>query len=241
MNWIATETGVRIVGGLAFLFILYSVWMGQMSAKGLPDGYTNPVLALELVKRGADIEQIFEAKAANECDVREFLTTSTHKDFGYILVYAIFFVALGLLLSRMNFSWAGWVGWLAATCAVVAAVQDVIEDLGMLKAINGQASNALANSIRYPSLAKWSFLFVFSLLVGLLLIARRDLFVIPAVCFLLAALLGLIGVISNLLQPKFYPVFPAALGLMGLGVVILSVAFIFAPEKLLTKFPPLAS
>jgi len=36
-------------------------------------------------------------------------------------------------------------------------------------------------------------------------------------------------------------VFPAALGLMGLGVIILSVAFIFSPEKLLTRFPPLAS
>jgi hypothetical protein len=238
MKWMVMKTEIWIVAVLGFLFILYSVWMGQMCAKGLPDGYSNPVLALELVKDGRDIKKIL---AAEDGEALKFVRKSTYKDFGYIFVYALFFVCLSLLLSGMDFSWARWTGYLAATCAVVAAVLDVIEDLGMLKAINGQASDSLANSIRYPSLAKWSFLFVFSLLVGLLLVARWDLFVIPAVCFLLAALLGLIGVISNLLQPKFYPAFPAALGLMGLGIIILSVAFIFSPEKLLTKFPPLAS
>jgi hypothetical protein len=236
MKWMVMKTEVWIVAGLGFLFILYSVWMGQMCAKGLPDGYTNPVLALELVKDEADIKKIM---AAEEGEALIFVRKSTHKDFGYIFVYALFFVCLSLLLSRMSFSWAGWVGWLAAACAVVAAVLDVIEDLGMLKAINGQASDSLANSIRYPSLAKWSFLFVFSLLIGLLLIARRDLFVIPAVCFLLAALLGLIGVISNLLQPRFYQAFPAALALMGFGTIILVVAFTFCPEKLLNRFPSL--
>jgi len=173
--------------------------------------------------------------------VQKFLRKSTYKDFGYILVYAIFFVALGLLLSRMNFSWARWVGWLAAACAVVAAVLDVIEDLGMLKAIKGQASDSLANSIRYPSLAKWALLFVFSLLVGLLLIARRDVFVIPAVLFLLTALLGLMGVIFNLLRPSFYWMFPAALLDLGLGVIFLAIAFSFWPAKFLNKLPPLTS
>jgi hypothetical protein len=236
MKWVVMKTEVWVVAGLGFLFILYSVWMGQMCAKGLPDGYTNPVLALELVKDGRDIEKIM---AAEDGEARKFLRKSTYKDFGYIFVYALFFVCLSLLLSRMNFSWAGSVGWLAAGCAVLAAILDLVEDLGMLKAIAGDASDPLANSIRYPSLAKWSFLFVFSLLIGLLLLARRDLFVIPAVCFLLAALLGLICVISNLLQPKFYPAFPAALALLGFGTIILTVALTFGPQKLLNKFPSL--
>src|SRR5207249_795927 len=148
------ETKIRVIAGLAFLFILYSVWMGQMTAQGLPDRYSNPVLALELVKNGADIKTIVGPEGG---DVRKFLRKSTTKDFGYIVVYAMFFVALSLLLSRMNFSWARWVGWLAAACAVLAAILDVIEDLGMLKAIKGQASDSLANSIRYPSLASGLF------------------------------------------------------------------------------------
>ena len=237
MNWVATETGVRIVGGLAFLFILYSVWMGQMTAKGLPDCYTNPVLALELVKDGADIKKIM---AAEEGEARKFVKKSTYKDFGYIFVYALFFVCLSLLLSRMNFSWAGSVGWLAAGCAVLAAILDLIEDRGMLRAIAGGSSDSLANSIRYASLAKWTFLFSFSLLVGLLLIARRDVFVIPAVLFLLTALLGLMGVIFNLLRPSFYWMFPAALFDLGLAVIFLAVAFTFWPGTLLNKFTALS-
>jgi hypothetical protein len=50
------KTKIRAIGGLAFVFIVYSLWMGQMKAEGLPGGYRNPVLALELVKNGADID-----------------------------------------------------------------------------------------------------------------------------------------------------------------------------------------
>ena len=229
-----TETEIRIVGGLAFFFIAYSVWMGQMTVTGLPDNYDNPVLALELVKDGKDINAIVGHQDGAVC---KFLKRNTYKDFGYILIYAVFFVSLSLLLGRMNFSWAGWVGWLAAACAILGAVLDLIEDRAMLKAIAGEASDSLANNIRYASLAKWSFLFIFSFLVGLLLIARRDLFVIPAVLFLLAALLGMTGVILNLLRPRFYWMFPAALVDLGLGVIFLAVALTFWPGKFLDKFP----
>ena len=238
MDYTVTQQEIMIVGGLAFLFILYSVWMGQMSAEGLPDGYRNPVLALELVKNGGDIKKIMEAE---EGKAREFVRRSTYKDFGYIVVYALFFISLSLLLSRMNFPWARSAGWLAASCAALAAVLDLVEDRGMLKAIAGDASDSLANSIRYPSLAKWGLLFSFSLLVSLLLIARRDAFAIPASFFLAAALLGLSGVILNLLRPRFYWTFSAALLSIGLGVIILAVAFTFCPDKLLNKFPSLTS
>jgi len=237
MDYLATEPGIRIVAGLAFFFILYSVWMGQMTAQGLPDDYRNPVLALELVKNGPDIKKIVEAKPVNAEDgsVRDFLRRSTYKDFGFILVYALFFIALSLLLSRTNLSWARGAGYLAAVCAALGAIMDLIEDRGMLKAIAGEASDSLANSIRYPSLAKWGLLFLFSLIVGLVLSARRDLFLFPAVFFLLAALLGLAGVLQNLLRPKFYLTFPGALASMGVGIVILAVAFIFCPDKFLDK------
>src|SRR6266567_3805197 len=162
-----TQTEIQVIAGLAFLFILYSVWMGQMVAQGLPDGYRNPVLALELVKNGKDIEQILSAEGGRAF---EFVKKSTYKDFGYILVYAVFFISLSLLLSREDFSWTRLVGWLAAGCVAVAAVLDLIEDRGMLRAIAGAASDSLARSIRYPSLAKWAFLFIFSLLAAEILL-----------------------------------------------------------------------
>jgi len=233
MNWIAFETEIRMVGGLAVLFTLYSVWMGQMSARGLPDGYRNPVLALELVKNGEDIKRIVSAEDGK---AREFIRRSTYKDFGFIFVYALFFVALSLLLSRMDSSWAKFVGWSAAACALLAAILDLIEDRGMLKAIAGEASDSLADSIRYPSLAKWSLLFVFCLLIGMLLLARREVFVISAIFFIVAALTGLYGVFLNLFRPRFYLTFPAALICLGVGVIILAVAFAFWPNKLLNTF-----
>ena len=237
VDYLVTEPGIRIIGGLAFLFILYSVWMGQMTAQGLPDDYPNPVLALELVKNGPDIKKVFDARPvkAEDGSVRDFLRRNTYKDFGFIFVYALFFIALSLLLSRTNLSWAKWAGYLAAGCAALGAIMDLIEDRGMLKAIAGEASDSLANSIRYPSLAKWGLLFLFSLIVGLVLSARRDLFLFPGVFFLLAALLGLAGVVLNLLRPKFYSTFPGALASMGAGIVVLAVAFIFCPDKFLDK------
>jgi hypothetical protein len=195
------------------------------------------VLALELVKNGRDIKQILEGKPciAEDGSVRDFLRRSTYKDFGFIFVYALFFITLGLLLSRTNLSWAKWAGYLAAACAALGAIMDLIEDRGMLKAIAGEASDSLANSIRYPSLAKWALLFLFSLIVGVVLSARRDLFLFPAVFFLVAALVGLGGVLLNLVRPKFYSTFPMALASMGAGIVILAVAFVFGSDKFLDK------
>jgi hypothetical protein len=230
-----------LLGGWRFFSSCTRCGWGRITAQGLPDNYSNPVLALELVKDGAGIKEIMESE---EGRAREFVRRSTYKDFGYICVYALFFILLSLLLSQMNFSWARWVGLLAAACAALAAVLDLVEDRGMLKAAaapTGSATDSLADSIRYPSLAKWAFLFIFSLLVGLLLIARRDAFVIPALCFLVASLLGLSGVVFNLLRPKFYWMFPAAMAAMGIAVVILSVALTFCPDKLLNKFLSLTS
>ncbi len=232
MEYAVTEQAIRIVGGLAFLFIMYSVWMGQMKAQGLPDNYSNPVLALELVKDKADIKKIVKPESG---EVTEFLRRSTYKDFGFIFVYALSFIALSLLLSQMNSGWMRYVGWLAAAGAALAAILDLVEDRGMLRAIAGEASDSLANSIRYPSLAKWGLLFIFALLVGILLLARRDFFVIPAVFLFVAAILGLCGVFLNLFRPWYYWTFPVATRSLGIGVLILAVTFAFWPAKLLTK------
>src|SRR5688572_16054880 len=119
---------IRLVGCLGFLFIFYSLWMGRLKIQGLPGGYGSPVLALELVKNGADIDAINRAEGGKAL---AFIRSSLCKDYGYIFVYTFFFVFLSLLLSRMNFSWARRVGWVAAACAVLAAVLDLIENRGM--------------------------------------------------------------------------------------------------------------
>ena len=109
----------------------------------------------------------------------------------------------------------------------------------MLKATStpaGAATDSLANSIRYPSLAKWALLFVFCLLVGVTLSRRQGWLLIPGLAFLIAALLGLSGVTLNLLSPKFYWMFPASIGLLGLGIICIAITFTLWPQKVLNKF-----
>ena len=231
MNWMATENAVRIIGILGFVFVLYSLWMGQMSASGLPDCYTNPVLALELVKSGADIDQINRAEGGKAHD---FVETNTKKDYAFIVIYVLFRAALGVMLSRTTRVWSRVTGIAAAGSAILGGLLDVVEDRGMLMALKlneDHATNALANSIRFSSLAKWALLFGFALLIGLLLLQRRDIFFIPATLFLLAAALGLTGVLCNLLQPNFYWMFPAAIISMGLASVFVTITFAFWPLK----------
>ena len=228
------EGQIRVVGILAVLFSLYSIWMGQMSAPGLPSGYTNPVLALELAANGSEIDAINRFEDGNE-----FIKKHIPKDFGYIGIYVVFFSCLALLLTELNTDWAKYLSVGAVGCAVLAGLFDVIENLGMLKAIStpaGLATDALANSIRYPSLAKWALLFVFCLLVGVTLSRLQGWFLIPGLAFLIAALLGLSGVTWNLLNPKFYWMFPASIRVLGLAIICIAITFTLWPHKVLNKF-----
>jgi hypothetical protein len=230
------ESQIRVVGILAVVFAVYSVWMGQMKARDLCAGYTNPVLALELAASGAEIDAINRSEGGESS---AFIKKQLSKDFGYIALYVVLFSCLALLLTELSSDWSKYFGLGAIACAVLAGVFDVIENLGMLKAVStpaGTASNPLANSIRYPSLAKWALLFVFCLLVGLTLFKLSGWLLIPGVAFLLAALFGLSGVAMNLLSPKFYWMFPAAIGLWGLAIICIAITFTLWPHKILNNF-----
>jgi hypothetical protein len=236
MNWMTIESQIRVIGILAVLFTLYSLWMGQMKAAGLLSGYTSPVLALELAANGAEIDAINRSEGGK---ATEFIKKQLSKDFGYILIYVVFFSCLALLIIEVSSDWSKYLGWAAVVCAVIAGVFDVIENVRMLKATStpaGAATDSLANSIRYPSLAKWALLFVFCLLVGLTLSRVWGWLLIPGLAFLIAALLGLSGVILNLLRPKFYWMFPASVGFMGLAIIFIAITFTFWPQKVLSKF-----
>lgn len=231
MDVFFTEWGMRAVGILGVLFIIYSLFLGRMSAQGLPDGYRGPVLALELVKSGADIPQIVGPASGR---VAGFLKKHTYKDFGFIVVYLVFFVAVSLVVSQMYPGPARYIAWFAAGCAVLAGILDVVENMGMLRAIGGEATDTVANSIRYASLGKWALLFLFSLLVGSLMIPR-GLFAPAGVLLVLAAVLGFSGVFLNLFRPKYYWTFEVSVLTMGAATFFLIIVFIFWPAKVLSK------
>src|SRR5262245_55070818 len=94
----APETQIFLAGCLAFLLMVYAGWMGQMTTKPLPGGYTNPVLALELVQNGADIKEIREASNVEGKSAGEFIQGQLKKDYGFIVLYVALFSSISLLL-----------------------------------------------------------------------------------------------------------------------------------------------
>src|SRR3954469_14320284 len=97
----STELQIRSIGLLAFVFAIYSIWMGQMKVSGLPGGYANPILALELVKDGPDIGAI---KAAESGKAIPFVRKQLYKDFGYIALYVLLFSGLSVTLLQTSVS-----------------------------------------------------------------------------------------------------------------------------------------
>ncbi len=236
MNWMTIESQVRVVGALAILFILYSLWIGQLERPRMPAGYSHAVLALELPGTGADINAINRYEGGQAPD---FIKKHVPQDFGYIVIYLVFFSCLALLLAELVSDWSKYLCLGAVGCAVMSGVFDVIENLGMLKAASspaGTATDSLANFIRYPSLAKWSLLFVFWLLVGLTISRQSGWLLIPGLAFLLAALLGLSGVVLNLLIPKSYWMLAASIPFLGFGILCIAITFTPWPEKVLNRF-----
>ena len=230
------EAQIRVIGILALLFILYSLWMGQMKATGLPAGYTSPVLALELAANGAEIDAINRSEGGKAA---AFIKQQLFKDFGYIAIYVVFFSCLALLLTELVSDWTKYLSLAAVVCAVLAGVFDLFENRGMLKAVStpaDAATDSLANSIRYPSLAKWALFFIFCLLAGVILSRLGGWILIPGLAFLIAALLGLSGVTLNLLRPKFYWMFPMSIRVLGVSIICIAIAFTIWPQKVLNKF-----
>src|SRR4029079_13142695 len=102
MNWMTIEAQIRVIGILALLFILYSLWMGQMKASCLPARYTKPVLALELRGNGAEIDAINRSEGGK---ATAFIKQQLSKDFGYIAIYVVFLSCLALLLTELSSDW----------------------------------------------------------------------------------------------------------------------------------------
>jgi len=228
------EAQIRVVGILAFLFIIYSLWMGQMKSSNLPAGYANPVLALELAASGADIDAINRAEGATA-----FIKRQLRKDSGYIAIYVVFFSCLAFLFTELISDWSKYLSLAAVACALLAGFFDVFENRGMRKAVAtpiGSATDSLANSIRYPSLVKWALIFIFCLLIGVVLSRLQGWLLIPGIAFLIAALLGLSGVTLNLLRPKFYWMFPISISVLSVSIICIAIAFTIWPHKVLNKF-----
>ncbi len=80
-----------------------------------------------------------------------------------IPVYWLLFVCIAVLLAWRNISWATWLAVAAGLSITAAAGFDYLENLRTLEVVRAlldkSASDELVSSMRFASLAKWSFFF----------------------------------------------------------------------------------
>lgn len=99
----------------------------------------------------------------------------------------------------------------------------------------------LANMIRYPSLAKWALIYIFSVLIGIVFLWGRRHGLNPLIMgllFLIGGVVGLSGVIANLYQPQFYKMFPLSQLIMAPGSLWLAIVFTFKPARIISDLTP---
>jgi len=177
-------------------------------------GISSPPLAMEVARNVAEVDAILsDAPSAD----REAMRIKQYADFGFICAYASLYVVMSLLLMPQGRA----IAIVAAVLGVVAAIFDVIENLGILRIVNtdlAHTTQSMIDQVRYPSLVKWS---LASLALGLLAIllmrVRRAGPRIVGALYLIAALLGLYGVYDNVFLE--WSGIPALAGFIGLAVL----------------------
>lgn len=213
------KTLVLLIGVLAVStgIIVWSMERSHFSPseKQFSSGFTKHVLAIELVKTTSDVQEIVgELGDPN----REVMRGKVQKDFFFIPSYALLFAALGWLLGRSNFRFAIWVGAAIVACAAGAAVFDVIENLRIFHVLDARLADTtqtMLDSLRSASLVKWALVFIAMALLSPIVFLRREMFTLPiaprltavfrviiALAYLLAAIIGLIGLKQNPLIEK---------------------------------------
>jgi hypothetical protein len=177
-------------------------------------GITNPVLAMEVARSVDEVDAILGDAPSPD---REAMRLKQFADFGFICAYAALFVLMSLFLIPQGRALAISVGALG----LIAAVLDVIENLGILRVVNTDLTHTtqtMIDAVRYPSLAKWALV---SLAMGMLAIllwkTRQTGLRIIAVFDGLAAALGLYGLYDN--ASLGWSGLPMLGGLLGLAIL----------------------
>jgi Co/Zn/Cd efflux system component len=225
-----TEREIILVGVLAFVFNLLSLWMLQGGVKhtDLPKGFKKAGLAMQIVGTADGLRSVLGPANSS---YRPVLRRSIQKDFVYILGYVMLFVSLGVVLFKSETSAAKWLGLIAAISILGAAVFDLIENFGVLRTIPlnpEEITGAMAVQIRQAALLKWGAFFLTMGLLGSSLLLRSGFLPAIGVLFLLSALLGLLGL-------RYHQMISLAVPLLGIGLLAIACTFFFLPADVLRK------
>jgi hypothetical protein len=153
---------VKTCGWIGAVTIAAALWTssaGRLTWRHpLPEGVKSPILALELVRDPALVDQIARPHVPSGSDARdepEQLARSIRIDSAFIAAYAAFFACLGYLMwTTMRLPFRA-LAPIVAVAGVAAAVFDVRENFAMLRLLDHAQADP-----RWPSLIKWRFVFL---------------------------------------------------------------------------------
>lgn len=177
-------------------------------------GISSPILAMELVRNVSEVDAILGDAPSPD---REVMRLKQYADFAFIGCYAALFVLMSRVLAPQGRSLA----MLAAVAGMLAALFDVLENIGILRIVNtdlAHTTQLMIDAIRYPSLLKWALVALALGSFGILMwrSGRRGLQIV-GVLDALASLLGFGGLYDNRLLVGMG--LPMAGGLVGLAIL----------------------
>jgi len=177
-------------------------------------GISSPILAMEVARSVGEVDAILSDAPSPD---REVMRIKQYADFGFICGYAALYVLMSIMLVDKGRA----IAISAAVLGILAAIFDVIENLGILRIVDvdlAHTTQATIYAIRYPSEIKWALASLGLGLLGMLALrARRTGLRIVGALNILAALLGLYGLYSNVGLQWFTYLWPS--GLIGLAVL----------------------
>ena len=184
------KTQQRIAWALsAWCLVFLAVLAGRPSFTNasLPvRGISDPVVALQMARSAAEVEAIMgEAPSAD----REVMRVKQYVDFALIAGYSGLALLIAAALVRTRHRRLALV---MGGVAVLAAIADVLENLGTLRVVNltlGQLTPVTLDALHLASITKWNLLLSANTLLATITVTRRE-WVLRA-----AALLGLTGAV----------------------------------------------
>ena len=169
------KTQQRIARALAawcLVFLVVLAGRPSFTNASLPvRGVADPVVALQMARDAADVEAIMgDAPSAD----REVMRVKQYVDFALIAGYlALALVIAGALVGTRHRRLALVIGGVA----VLAALADVLENLGTLRVVNltlGQLKPVTLDALHLASITKWNLLLSANTLLATITVARRE-------------------------------------------------------------------
>ena len=165
----------RIAWGLAaWCLVFLAVLAGRPSftnASVPVHGVADPVVALQMARDAADVEAIMgDAPSAD----REVMRVKQYVDFALIAGYLALALMLAATFARTRHR---RLAFIIGGLAILAAIADVLENLGTLRVVNlalSQLTPVTLDALHLASLTKWNLLLSANTLLATVTVTRRE-------------------------------------------------------------------